>query len=155
MIISFAMCTKTFRKGAEKVNSITSGEDLGVGGEEEEEKQMKFNLACSPATNLKQYREGKPKRKEKQRGKCGKTALHKSFKNLWGPLKSRLDCKTRLQGATFLSHYIMCVWAFLIELAEPPAVYLSGKNERKAPGLGKGRHKVGALASRETKVEPS
>lgn len=67
MIISLAMCTKTLRKGAEKVNSITSGEELGRGeggGGKEGGKQMKFNLAGSPATNLKQYREGKPKGKK-------------------------------------------------------------------------------------------
>lgn len=34
---------------------------------------MKFKLAISPATNLKQYSEGKPKRKEKQRGVCVET----------------------------------------------------------------------------------
>lgn len=34
---------------------------------------MKFKLAISPATNLKQYSEKKPKRKEKQRGVCGDT----------------------------------------------------------------------------------
>lgn len=91
----------------------------GVGRKGGGEKQMKFNLAGSPATNLKQYGEGKPKRKEKQREECGETAftkgkgekrtLHKGFKNLWGPLNSRLDCRTRLQGAAFLSHYIICV----------------------------------------------
>lgn len=34
---------------------------------------MKFKLATSPATNLKQCSERKPKRKEKQRGVCVET----------------------------------------------------------------------------------
>lgn len=66
---------KDIEKAAEKVNSITSGDG---GGEEEggrggEERQMKFKLATSPATNLKQCSERKPKRKEKQRGVCVET----------------------------------------------------------------------------------
>lgn len=68
---------KGIGKAAEKVNSITSGvgggDEQGGRGGGGEESQMKFKLAPSPATNLKQYSERKPKRKEKQRGVCGDT----------------------------------------------------------------------------------
>lgn len=71
---------KGIGKAAEKVNSITSGDGEGEeeggnagGGGGGEERQMKFKLATSPATNLKQYSERKPKRKEKQRGVCVET----------------------------------------------------------------------------------
>lgn len=70
---------KGIGKAAEKVNSITSGDGEGeeeggnAGGGGGEERQMKFKLATSPATNLKQYSERKPKRKEKQRGVCVET----------------------------------------------------------------------------------
>lgn len=64
---------KDIEKAAEKVNSITSGdgggeEEGGRGGGGGEERQMKFKLAVSPGTNLKQYSEWKPKRKKTPEG---------------------------------------------------------------------------------------